>query len=131
VELATRHGYNYIYSLCHFNSRSNVVAANYTEEQVQYMVDKYTAEPNRETVDKLAEKLNKSIKSIIGKLSREGVYQKAIYRTKTGEIPMTKGEIIVKVAEILEAEYDRLAGLEKSPKQDLKYLYELVRGLTP
>ena len=107
------------------------MAANYTDEQVQYMVDKYTAEPNRETVDKLAEKLNKSIKSIIGKLSREGVYQKAIYRTKTGEIPMTKGEIIVKVAEILEAEYDRLAGLEKSPKQDLKYLYELVRGLTP
>ena len=107
------------------------MAANYTDEQVQYMVDKYTAQPNRETVDKLAEKLNKSIKSIIGKLSREGVYQKAIYRTKTGEIPMTKGEIIVKVAEILEAEYNRLAGLEKSPKQDLKYLYELVRRLTP
>ena len=107
------------------------MAANYTEEQVQYMVDQYTAEPNRNTVDKLAEKLNKSIKSIIGKLSREGVYQKAIYKTKTGEVPMTKGEIIVKVAEILEAEYDRLAGLEKSPKQDLKYLYELVRGLTP
>ena len=107
------------------------MAANYTDEQVQYMVDKYTAQPNRETVDKLAEKLNKSIKSIIGKLSREGVYQKAIYRTKTGEIPMTKGEIIVKVAEILEAEYNRLAGLEKSPKQDLKYLYELVRRLNP
>jgi len=106
------------------------VAANYTNEQVQYMVDKYTAKPNRETVDKLAEKLNKSIKSIIGKLSREGVYQKAIYRTKTGEIPMTKGEIIVKIAELLEANYDRLAGLEKSPKQDLKYLYDLVRGLT-
>jgi len=105
------------------------VAANYTEEQVQYMVDQYTAEPNRNTVDKLAEKLNKSIKSIIGKLSREGVYQKAIYRTKTGELPMTKGEIIVKVAYLLNADYDRLAGLEKSPKQDLKYLYELVSGV--
>ena len=103
------------------------MAANYTEEQVQYMVDQYTAEPNRNTVDKLAEKLNKSIKSIIGKLSREGVYQKAIYRTKTGEVPMTKGEIIVQIAEILEANYDRLAGLEKSPKQDLKYLLDLVR----
>ena len=105
------------------------MAANYTEEQVQYMVDQYTAEPNRNTVDKLAEKLNKSIKSIIGKLSREGVYQKAIYRTKTGELPMTKGEIIVKVAYLLNADYDRLAGLEKSPKQDLKYLYELVSGV--
>ena len=102
------------------------MAANYTEAQVQYMVDKYTAEPNRETVDKLSEELSKSIKSIIGKLSREGVYQKAIYRTKTGEIPMTKGEIIVQIAYILEADYDRLAGLEKSPKQDLKYLLDLV-----
>ena len=106
------------------------MAANYTDDQVQYMVDKYTANPNRETVDKLAEKLNKSIKSIIGKLSREGVYQKAIYRTKTGEIPMTKGEIIVQVAELLDADYNRLAGLEKSPKQDLKYLHDLVRGLS-
>ena len=106
------------------------MAANYTDDQVQYMVDKYTANPNRKTVDKLAEKLNKSIKSIIGKLSREGVYQKAIYKTKTGEIPMTKGEIIVQVAELLDANYNRLAGLEKSPKQDLKYLHDLVRGLS-
>ena len=104
------------------------MAANYTDEQVQYMVDKYTAKPNRETVDKLAEELNKSIKSIIGKLSREGVYQKAIYRTKTGEIPMTKGEIIVQIAELLNADYNKLAGLEKSPKQDLKYLHDLCRG---
>ena len=105
------------------------MAANYTEEQVQYMVDQYTAKPNRDTVDLLAEELNKSIKSIIGKLSREGVYQKAIYRTKTGEVPMTKGEIIVKVAYLLDADYSKLAGLEKSPKQDLKYLYELVSGV--
>ena len=105
------------------------MAANYTEEQVQYMVDQYTAKPNRDTVDLLADELNKSIKSIIGKLSREGVYQKAIYRTKTGELPMTKGEIIVKVAYLLNADYSKLAGLEKSPKQDLKYLYELVSGV--
>jgi len=129
VELATRHSYSYIYSFCHFSSRSDVVAANYTEEQVQYMVDQYTAKPNRDTVDLLADELNKSIKSIIGKLSREGVYQKAIYRTKTGEVPMTKGEIIVKVVYLLDADYERLAGLEKSPKQDLKYLYELVMGV--
>ena len=106
------------------------MAANYTDEQVQYMVKKYTAEPNRNTVDELALKLNKSIKSIIGKLSREGVYQKAIYRTKTGELPMTKGEIIVNIAELLEADYNKIAGLEKSPKQDLKYLLDVCRRIT-
>ena len=106
------------------------MAANYTDEQVQYMVKKYTAEPNRNTVDELAQTLNKSIKSIIGKLSREGVYQKAIYRTKTGEIPMTKGEIILNIAELLEADYNKIAGLEKSPKQDLKYLLDVCRRIT-
>ena len=106
------------------------MAANYTDEQVQYMVKKYTAEPNRNTVDELALKLNKSIKSIIGKLSREGVYQKAIYRTKTGELPMTKGEIIVNIAELLDCDYSKIAGLEKSPKQDLKYLLDVCRRIT-
>ena len=106
------------------------MAANYTDELVQYMVKNYTAEPNRNTVDELALKLNKSIKSIIGKLSREGVYQKAIYRTKTGEIPMTKGEIILNIAELLEADYNKIAGLEKSPKQDLKYLLDVCRRIT-
>ncbi len=105
------------------------MAANYTDEQVQYMVKKYTAQPNRDTVDELAQTLNKSIKSIIGKLSREGVYQKAIYRTKTGELPMTKGEIIVNIAELLDCDYNRIAGLEKSPKQDLKYLLDICRGI--
>ena len=105
------------------------MAANYTDEQVQYMVKKYTAQPNRDTVDELAQTLNKSIKSIIGKLSREGVYQKAIYRTKTGELPMTKGEIIVNIAELLDCDYSKIAGLEKSPKQDLKYLLDICRGI--
>jgi hypothetical protein len=102
------------------------VAANYTDEQVEFMVKNYIAKPDRETVDDLAELFNKSIKSIIGKLSREGVYQKAIYRTKTGEVPMTKGELIIRTAHILDADYTKLAGLEKAPKQDLKYLLELV-----
>ena len=74
------------------------MAINYTEEQVKHMIEAYTDKPDRATVDMLAEELNKSIKSIIGKLSREGVYQKAIYKTKTGEIPMTKNEIINNMA---------------------------------
>ena len=73
--------------------------------------------------------LNKSIKSIIGKLSREGVYQKAIYKTKTGELPITKAELIVQLAEVMNSDSAKLVGLEKAPKQDLKYLLEKVRGL--
>ena len=108
------------------------MSVNYTEEQVGIMVARYTAEPTRETVENLAEELNKSIKSVIGKLSREGIYQKSEYLTKTGEKPITKRELVEKIAEVLGMEYQTLAGLEKSPKQALKSLVEsLIMNLKP
>lgn len=105
------------------------MAVNYTQEEVAVMIDRYVANPSRDTVEELAVELNKSIKSIIGKLSREGVYQKAIYKTKTGELPITKAELIVQLAEVMNSDSAKLVGLEKAPKQDLKYLLEKVRGL--
>ena len=104
------------------------VATNYTEEQVEMMRARYQEEPTSETVENLAEELNKSIKSIIGKLSREGIYQKAIYKTKTGEIPITKSQLIQKIADLLEIDSSKIMGLEKAPKQDIKYLYEVLGG---
>jgi hypothetical protein len=105
------------------------MAANYTEEQVKHMVEAYRARPDRTTVDMLAEDLNKSVKSIIGKLSREGVYQKAIYKTKTGEVPVTKAELVSNLAEFLDIDSIKIMGLEKAPKQDIKYLCESVTSL--
>ena len=104
------------------------VATNYTEEQVEMLRARYQEEPTRETVENLAEELNKSIKSIIGKLSREGIYQKAIYKSKTGEIPITKSQLIQKIADLLEIDSSKIMGLEKAPKQDIKYLYEVLGG---
>jgi len=105
------------------------MAVNYTQEEVAIMIDRYVANPSRDTVEELAVEFNKSIKSIIGKLSREGVYQKAIYKTKTGELPITKAELIVQLADVMNSDSAKLVGLEKAPKQDLKYLLEKVRGL--
>jgi len=102
------------------------MTTNYTTEQVSYMIDKYEEAPTRETVEMLANELGKSTKSIIGKLSREGIYQKAIYVSKTGEIPVTKKELVVKLSEALDGDLEQLEGLEKSPKQELKYLLSLV-----
>ena len=103
------------------------MATNYTEEQVNHMIVSYQEEPTRTTVDNLAKHFNKSVKSIIGKLSREGVYRKAVYKTKTGELPITKAEIIVELAEVLGTGSPKLLGLDKAPKQDLKHLLEKVR----
>ena len=108
------------------------MAVNYTPEMVDLMKSRYSANPTRETVEELANELNKSIKSVIGKLSREGVYEKTEYLTKTGEKPVTKRELVEKVAEILAVGYQALAGLEKSPKSSLKLLEEtLIINLRP
>ena len=102
------------------------MAVNYTEEQVAVMIEKYSNNPTRETVEFLAEEMDKSIKSIIGKLSREGVYKKTEYVTKTGEKPITKVELVDNLEEKLGLPNQTLAGLEKSPKTVLRRLYESV-----
>jgi len=54
------------------------MSVNYTEEQVNYMVKAYETQPTRETVNALADELNKSVKSIIGKLSRGRIQENSI-----------------------------------------------------
>ena len=103
------------------------MSVNYTEDQVKHMVEAYTARPERATVEMLAEDLNKSIKSIIGKLSREGVYEKTVYKTKTGEDPITKKELVEELSELVGIEYSMISGLEKSPKIDLKRLVDILK----
>jgi len=95
---------------------------NYSEEQTVQMVEAYQASPGRVTVEKLANDMDKSVKSIIGKLSREGVYRREIYKTKTGDIPITKSEIVSTIAETLGLEVESLTGLDKAPKSTLKNL---------
>ena len=95
---------------------------NYSEEQTKYMTDLYLSTPSRSTVEVLAEEMDKSIKSIIGKLSREGVYRREIYKTKSGETPVTKVEIVSNIADTLGLEVDNLLGLDKAPKSTLKIL---------
>ena len=70
--------------------------------------------------------MNKSVKSIIGKLSREGVYLKTVYKTKTGEDPITKKEIVADIASILDISPDWIAGLEKSKERPKKSIQQIV-----
>ena len=100
--------------------------ANYSDEQVQLMVEKYNLTPSRETVEELAKELSKSPKSIIGKLAREGVYQKVEYVSKTGEKPITKIEIVREIAGQLDLDETHLIGLEKAPKGVLKLLCDNI-----
>ena len=102
---------------------------NYTEDQTKHIIAAYQEKPNRATVESLAEELDKSVKSIIGKLSREGVYRREIYKTKSGDLPVTKVEIVSNIADSLGIEVDSLLGLEKTPKATLKNLEEAIGGI--
>ena len=97
---------------------------NYTPEQVEWMSNLYDQTPTRQTVEDIANILEKSVKSVIGKLAREGIYQKAEYKSKTGEKPITKLQIVSSLAESLDLDVEELDGLEKAPKGVLKLLCE-------
>jgi hypothetical protein len=102
---------------------------NYSEEDTKSIVDQYKSAPNRETVDRLAQVYNKSARSIIGKLAKEGVYQRVEYRTKTGEIPVTKLQLVEELCSQLAVNESDLIGLEKAPKQTLKNLLDAIEEL--
>ena len=102
---------------------------NYTEEITAFLVEKYTENPCMETVVLLAAKYDKTVKSIIGKLSREGVYQRAVYTNKSGDAPITKVELVNNIAENLGLEVENLLGLDKSPKSALKTLEQATGAM--
>ena len=101
---------------------------NYTEEQTQYLITMYTSNPHRDSVTLLAKELDRSEKSIIGKLSKEGVYQKKVYTTKTGETPITKVALVSMIEDLVGGE-TILLGLEKAPKHTLQILHNCLKSL--
>jgi|TARA_R100000030_G_scaffold49682_1_gene37473 response regulator RpfG family c-di-GMP phosphodiesterase len=111
----------------YYNSSINkenemATAKNYTDEQVSYMVKEYQANPTRDTVDVIAEELGKNARSVIAKLSREGVYVTQPRVTKRGEPIIKKAELVSEVATILGVDEESIATLEKATKADLQNL---------
>lgn len=100
--------------------------SNYTPEMVTFMRETYLADPSRATIELLAEKYNKSIRSIVGKLSKEGIYKKPSYLTKRGEVPISKDEIVEYIANALNEPSEMLEGLEKAPKPVLRKILEAL-----
>jgi bisphosphoglycerate-dependent phosphoglycerate mutase len=115
----------------YYNSSINkenkmATAKNYTDEQVSMMIEKYQANPSRETVDILAEELGKNARSVIAKLSREGVYVTQPKVTKRGEPVIKKSELVSDIAVLLNADIQNIATLEKATKVDLQNLIDLL-----
>lgn len=100
-------------------------SSNYSEADIAVLTEEYQLEPTRETVDSLAEQLNKTPRSIIAKLSALGVYQKTERVTKRGEPVIMKAELVSKVQNAIGRE---LPSLSKMTKVDLQFMIEALVG---
>jgi hypothetical protein len=96
---------------------------NYTDEMVAQMTEAYVANPTRETVEVLATSMGKSVRSVIAKLSREGVYVAQPKVTKTGEPVVRKQEL---VAELQSHFGINVPTLVKASKADLQRLVDSI-----
>jgi hypothetical protein len=87
------------------------------------MVSKYKANPTRATVDALANEFGKSVRSVIAKLSREGVYVAQQRQTKSGDPVVRKAQLV----SMLEVHFETtLPSLVKASKIDLEHLIKAV-----
>ena len=106
-----------------FNKENEMAQANYTQPMTDKMVATYTANPTRETVDAIAKDLGKNTRSVIAKLSREGVYKATPRTTKTGEPIVRKSELLTSIETHFGIE---LPSLVKASKADLQRLIDTI-----
>ena len=103
-----------------------VKPVNYTVEATAAIVAAYMLEPTKETVAELAAEFGKTTRSIVAKLSREGVYKKAEYVAKNGAKPETKEAKVEKIAKALGVAAEKLGGLEAATKVALDLIFSAL-----
>lgn len=89
---------------------------NYTPEQVTQIVDAYKAGTE---VDQIANMVGKTVRSVVAKLSREGVYQP---KTKTTSSRLTKEDLVARIEAHFEMEPGALDSLTKASRDQLVVL---------
>lgn len=97
---------------------------SYTQEITDRIIQEYVCNPSRETVDRLAEEINKTPKSVIAKLSSAGVYKPPKRTTKSGDIIIRKEDMAKQIGEWFGLE---VPSLSKAAKLELLSLYKALQ----
>ena len=97
-----------------------MAAVNYTPDQVEQMVEMYT---NGDPVVDIADVVGKTPRSVIAKLSREGVYIAKPRKVATGAV--RKADIVRNIATHVGSD---LESLTKASKEDLVILATAVKS---
>ena len=101
---------------------------NYTPEQTLQMIQDYQAGV---TVEKIAESMGKTVRSVVAKLSREKVYKAKEYVSKTGEKPVKKDIHAEMIGRILNLPENDVDSLTKANKNALKVIFEALANSKP
>ena len=102
--------------------------ANYTPEMTAKIVADYTSGV---TVEQIAESVGKTVRSIVAKLSREGVYVKKEYKTKTGEKPVKKDSMADAIGAVLNLSEGEIDSLAKANKSALNKIFAALANSKP
>ena len=89
---------------------------NYTVEQTESLKSDYLAGVSVETI---ANAMGKSVRSVVAKLSREGVYTPKAYVSKSGEKPVKKDTVADAIGAVLNMSEPEIESLTKANKTAL------------
>lgn len=95
---------------------------NYTPEQVEQLVQGYKMGVQ---VEELAATMGKSVRSIVAKLSREGVYQPKT--RQAGVVRVTKADMVEQIAKLCNKPSEIMESLEKANQDVLVTILEQLR----
>ena len=108
-----------------------VKISNYSDEQTAELKAAYVADSSKATVETFAAKFGKSTRSIIAKLSKEGVYKATEYVSKTGEKPVKKDAHADAIGKILNMSENDIESLTKANKTALVTIFKALANSKP
>ena len=101
---------------------------NYTPEQTETLKSEYLAGA---TVESIAIAMGKSVRSVVAKLSREGVYTPKQYVSKTGEKPVKKDTVADSIGLVLNMTESEVESLTKANKTALNKIFAALANSKP
>lgn len=101
---------------------------NYTPEQTEKAKVDYLAGV---TVETIAVALGKTTRSVIAKLSKEGVYKAKTYTSKTGEKPVKKDVHADAIGAVLKLSEGEIESLTKANKTALVKIFSALANSKP
>ena len=103
-----------------FNQKGTIMdtrQVNYTPEQVTQIVEAYKAGTE---IEQIAQLVGKTVRSVVAKLSREGVYQPKAKAAGAGRV--TKEDLVAKLEAHFEMEAGSLDTFTKASREPLVLL---------